>query len=141
MKTLRKKRYALCAVIIPLVLGAGIYIAVCPDVWFVSKINRVLGIQQVSPDDLHPVAAFVRNYLCDLLWAYALTGTLLLISGEMMCVWSPVIAVLLGIVLELLQRTGIITGTADVFDIVAEAAGAAAATMVYIYGRKQHENK
>lgn len=65
---------------------------------------------------------FVRFYLLDALWAYALMFCLFIILGNTLTALkkSIVISVVLSIVMELLQLLNVVVGTFDICDIFVE---------------------
>jgi len=65
---------------------------------------------------------FVRNYLLDMLWGYALVFALSLFTGNNTAEIRKIfiIAVIFSAVMEILQLTSIAKGTFDVFDIIVE---------------------
>lgn len=65
-----------------------------------------------------PVKQFIRNYIPDGLWAYALTSAILIIwSRKIQLFWLFSVAILF-IVFEILQSYHIIVGTGDIKDIL-----------------------
>jgi hypothetical protein len=68
------------------------------------------------------VLRFVRNYMLDILWGYALVFALYFALGNNTAeLWKIfIIAIAFSAAMETLQLTPIISGTFDVFDIMAE---------------------
>lgn len=124
-------------ILIPIVLGAIIYYVTSPNVIFVKYIDAFLGNStriSVFGKKLW-LMRFVRNYLLDMMWSYALVFTLFSTSdnntAELRNIW--VIAFAFSALMEILQLTPKVNGTFDVFDILVEAlAEVAAVFIIYI---------
>lgn len=124
-------------ILIPLVLGAIIYYVTSPNVIFVKYIDAFFGnsthISVLGRNQW--LMRFVRNYLLDMMWSYALVFTLFSTMGnstaELRNIW--VIAFAFSALMEILQLTPKVNGTFDVFDILVEAlAEVAAVFIIYI---------
>ncbi|MDD6790015.1 MAG: hypothetical protein PUE04_07930 [Lachnospira sp.] len=118
----------------PLAAGAAVYAVLSPDVWFVRGLGHIFPGEILSvPVSGSPLLRFVRNYIPDLLWGFALTSALLLAVRERTMHLTDravlVISCLFSAALELLQLFPWITGTFDMADIVAEWGSNAAAVM------------
>lgn len=144
---MKQKKYIACAVLhalIPLCAGTGIYILVRPETYIAKvciAVNPWLGELRIrmGTDLFH---MFLRNYACDMLWAYALTIALLrygrLIGQKM---WkSTLISGGFVVLLEALQQLALIPGTFDVFDVVVEILAVFIAVCVSVIFYK-HQNK
>lgn len=130
----RKVNYLLITVIVPLLIGGVLYYYLCPDVWFVRRINELLNVRRGAIVYSKALTLF-RCYFFDLLWAYALSNALFFICfGNKRPGASVVlITVIFGAFMELLQLLGVAHGTFDFFDIVSEAIGAIL-SIITIYG-------
>ena len=121
-------------VVLPLSLGGILYYLLCPDVFFVRHVDSFLGIYRFSDSlSIFPtLSRFLRNYFFDFIWAFALTNSLYLILGNnaWSCLTSIICSVFLGSAMEILQLTGVTTGTFDVWDIAAEAVGAVTGAII-----------
>jgi hypothetical protein len=111
-------------IIIPICLGAGIYYLISPDVIFVKQIDYFIGCSfHVSITNVNPaIIRFIRNYLLDMLWGYALVFTVFYLLGNKAAVlWNAfIISFLFSVVMEVLQITSIARGTFDLYDIMVE---------------------
>lgn len=123
---------------IPLLLGLFLYLMFRRD----SYVSLVLG-KYISfsdwPEPAWPVwaVAAVRNFSADIMWAYALTFSVLYTLG-----YSPkhlilTFAVCLGLIIgvELMQKLGVFHGTFDFLDISLETLSVCLALFVI----KKHE--
>lgn len=71
---------------------------------------------------------FIGSFLSDILWAIAFALSLSCFSDEHI---SNAIAVIFtGAVLEILQRLNIVSGTGDIFDVIAETMSVIAVTLL-----------
>ena len=88
---------------------------------FVQNIDRLLGVSlHVGMENTFVVN--LRSYMPDMLWAYALVFSLMLVTGNKTAyVWKMfVIAGMFSTIMEVLQVTGCVKGTFDVMDIIVE---------------------
>ena len=125
MKKIHKNSLLLFAlfVMLPLVCGALLYALTAPDTYvgeFLSFLN-LASVRNVLPHNR--MFYFVRNYLCDMLWAFALQSCIALlftgIKKQLLLSISVSAAVML--LIEISQAAGWLMGTFDWWDILAEA--------------------
>ena len=122
------KKWFMFMVLCPLFLGAAFYYIFCPDVFFVTWIDTFTGIYAHITDIPvgNPVLGFIRSYLLDFVWAFAFAAMIYLLTyKEKKLRWLVlIIPVITGVIMEVLQLHGLISGTYDVFDIIIEIIGA-----------------
>ena len=102
---------------VPLLLGLAIYVFMKNGTY----INSFLGDEfNYSPKTV--LGIFIANWFCDFLWSYALVFALYLVLSPFKnnLIFSCVTSALLGLILELLQGTNILSGTFDWWDIIIE---------------------
>lgn len=102
---------------VPLLLGLAIYVFMKNGTY----INSFLGVEfNYSPKTV--LGIFIANWFCDFLWSYALVFALYLVLSPFKnnLIFSCVTSALLGLILELLQGTNILSGTFDWWDIIIE---------------------
>lgn len=80
------------------------------------------------------MCVFLRNYAGDMLWAYALFITIAWITGDA-SERKLLECVIFEVILECLQKSDIIAGTFDVYDILAEALATFMAYCLFGKGR------
>ncbi|MDY5102537.1 MAG: hypothetical protein SPE81_05510 [Agathobacter sp.] len=108
----------------PIIIGTIIYYLISPDVLFVEWIDTFLGkVMHISCiDSSFWLVKFIRNYMLDMMWGYALVFALYFIIGnnsaDLLKIF--VIAFTLSAVMEILQLTPFVEGTFDVLDIIVE---------------------
>lgn len=125
-------------IIIPIVLGTIVYILFREDTYIsiiFMKIMKEVGIEIALPHNLdNPIADFARNHLCDILWAYALTFTVVLAGDfqKKQMIIPFIISAVFGISMELLQKFDIITGTFDYWDIVFQVIASVCAIIIIL---------
>ena len=124
MKKNKNIAFLIINILVPLLLGTLNYYFISPDVIFVKRIDTFIGngIHFNNIDNKLWIIKFVRNYLLDMLWGYALVFALKLIfnnnAADTLKIF--VIAVAFSAVMEILQITPIAQGTFDVLDILVE---------------------
>ena len=76
------KKYIVYANIsIPILAGSLLYYVTSPQVMFVQNIDRLLGVSlHVGMENTFVVN--LRSYMPDMLWAYALVFSLMLVTGN-----------------------------------------------------------
>lgn len=109
---------------IPLFVGAFIYYFLSTDVIFVRIIDKVIngGVHFNSLVENSYVVKFIRFYLLDMLWGYALVFTLYFILSNNTANLKKIffIAFVFSTSMEILQLTSFATGTFDFLDILFE---------------------
>ena len=119
-----KDRFIILNIVLPIVVGGIIYYFLSPQVIFVKRIDEIWEFPHRQAIVLvnRTFLRFIRNYLMDFLWAYALTFSIFYIWGNNAAgiKKTVVVAFLFSAVMELLQLMSKINGTFDIFDIVME---------------------
>lgn len=111
-------------ILVPIIIGAAIYYVISPNVIFVQQLDSLLA-REIHVNTAYsniPIIRFVRNYLLDMMWGYALVFALFLFTGNNAAEIRKIfiIAVIFSAVMEILQLTSFAKGTFDVFDIIVE---------------------
>lgn len=113
-------RIIIINIILPLIIGIIIYILYSPDVigvkWLSTYIN--LPIFYCSALNSNIVFKIIRNYVLDMLWAYSLSCTLILLTSNIFL--SFVLSGGFAVLIEYCQYFGIFEGTFDYLDIACE---------------------
>ena len=108
-------------IIVPLILGAAIYLYWRPDA-YLSRL--VFYLFHISHDRTAGRPAgiyrFIRYYLCDIIWAYALVFSLALNFGKYSLIKAYAAAAIFASVTEILQLLPLIPGSFDIVDIIVE---------------------
>lgn len=114
-----KRKILLLNAIVPVLIGAIVYYLFFPKVVFVKIVDNLLGVSYHIPVGVDNVfIKFIRFYLLDFLWAYALTAIVILIFENDKRVFGLIF--IFEIILELMQLHPFIRGTFDVCDIGGE---------------------
>lgn len=129
--------------ILPLILGLLIYIMFRPNTMVARLLIRVIPPLGNISYELGTgwLALLLKNYVCDMLWAYALTISLIW-YGQMFHqpIWkSCIISVVFAVCMELAQVLPFVVGTFDMIDIVAEMVMVGLATWVSILLKRRQE--
>ncbi len=134
MKDKRKVVFSAINVVLPIVLGAFVYYLISPDVLFVKQIDSFWGsgIHMTLISGKNPCIIFIRNYLLDMLWGYALVYALFFSLGNNVASLKGVflIAFSFSAAIELFQLAPMIQGTFDLWDICGELLAEAGAVFV-----------
>ena len=125
---------------VPLIIGLFIYLSFGRETYIASLILRHFPWKEL-PAACFPSASvsFIRNSMCDILWAYALTFSVFLVMAPDLHLvpMTPVICIGFSALLEGLQLADSFPGTFDPLDIVLETI-----TIVIAYSIiKKHEVK
>ena len=117
-----KKIFIIISFIMPLLMGAFIYYLLSPDVIFVKFIDEVMqrNIHFSKMMENNILMRFVRFYLLDMLWGYALVFALYFILGDNTAKLKNIlfIAFMFSALMEFLQLTPFAKGTFDIADIL-----------------------
>lgn len=114
-------------IFLPLAVGLCVYLFFRKGTY----INSIFGIEyDYKFNSIFGV--FVKSWLCDILWAYALTHSLYfaLHAFEHRVLISVVISICFATVCELLQLLPAVSGTFDILDIIFQIAAVLLATAV-----------
>ncbi len=116
------RTFYLLNIALPLAFGGVFYLLLCPDTYLSHMARIVLDIPVIPPSSDSALLAFLRNFLCDMLWAYALTVAVSRIIGQSAARSAAVLATCwtLEIGIEWLQKMQVISGTFDPMDIFLE---------------------
>lgn len=110
--------------VIPLLVGTVIYYFISSDVFFVKFIDNIIGkgIHFTSLVNTNFLIRFIRFYVLDMLWGYALVFALYFIIGnDAAKLWKILfIAFVFSCAVELFQIASFSTGTFDIADIAFE---------------------
>lgn len=134
----RKQAVWLLNMILPLLLGACIYLLFRHDSWVCQVMWNHFHIRLMAPQliltEFPAICVFLRNYTGDMLWAYALFVTVAWVAGDA-SERKLLECVIFEVILECLQKCDMIAGTFDVYDILAEALAAFMAYCLFGKGR------
>ena len=108
-----KKFIVYANISIPILAGSLFYYVTSPQVIFVQNIDRLLGVSlHVGMENTFVVN--LRSYMPDMLWAYALVFSLMLVTGNKTAyVWKNVCDKLgmFSTIMEVLRVTRCVKGT------------------------------
>ena len=84
MYTRKTRIHLLYNIIIPILIGAVIYCLTSPDVFFVKATSAFFKLSDriIVSDFGNLLIRFVRNYIPDMAWGYALVFSLYAIAGD-----------------------------------------------------------
>ena len=112
-----------------------------PDTIFVEFIDRLAGTatRRVTFSQHNGLLRFIRFYLLDMCWGYALVFSLHAILGNNTAniKWIFIIAFIFSASMEFLQMTPFVNGTFDVFDILCEALAEGIAVFIIKYAHEE----
>ena len=112
--------------LIPLIVGAVIYLGTSPDVIFVREMHAWGWYWSNGFENIPDTSLFrcIRYYLPDGLWGYSLMFALFYLYNQVNKVLSIVVATVIcfSVIIECVQILPTVPGTFDVVDIVMEIA-------------------
>lgn len=123
-------------IIVPLTAGLSVYLLHNSSTYVSRLIYTSLNIK---PEIINYRSEFFHRYFCDICWAFSLESSVyaVLPKEKMNAVWSAFISTALSSLFEILQLTGVISGTFDIGDIVAETIAIIMAGLIlYIFLRR-----
>lgn len=128
----RRNIICLCNICFALCLGALFYLFFRKDTYLHSFLQTYFQYQPPFIRIHNSMLSVICNHFGDFTWAYALSSALYWIfsAHKHAAIHSFIGASLLGTGLELMQKFGIVSGTFDTVDILAELAAAALAVIL-----------
>lgn len=135
--------FCLCNIFVPLVLGTVLYVFLRPDTYITSLFYKLLQIEEYSIFEKIALPGWVevacRNFIPDILWAYALTIAVgaILQEKRVFPVTTVVICTLFDFVVELGQKIGLWSGTFDWWDMGLEFCATVLAALVIKIKRRE----
>lgn len=134
---MRKEKFLIINMCVPIIIGAILYYFFAPDVVFVNIINKYIGkeIHLYITVQEFVILRILRNYLLDMFWAYSLVYVLFFILGNNTTdlIKIFIISIIFSIIMESLQITQWVEGTFDVVDILVECLSELAAVIIIKY--------
>lgn len=129
-------QFYLWNMLVPLLMGTVLYILFRPDTYITSFFYRLSGMEENGLGDVIVLpgwlGALCRNFLPDILWAYALTfgvGVVWRDAGGFP-VFTVIICALFEVAFELGQGMGLWVGTFDWWDIGLEICATVLAALI-----------
>ena len=136
MKSIKKRTvFFVINVAIPLVIGLLLYLFIRKDSFISGAFERISGISvsvHLENVDSKIIVRFIRNYLADIIWAYAVTSALLLIHDT--AGYSELKIVLICLTVELIMEVIQVVNpffTFDWIDILVEFIATGTAWLAY----------
>ena len=123
-------------ILLPLLLGTAFYLLFRPETHIAVFLRSVIRIGKWDPPAsgtvVHPLYLLASSFLCDILWAYALTFCVRLIlhDAKSHMTLTFLICVCFELLMELLQKTRLLNGTFDTLDILLEASATVLALLI-----------
>ena len=113
---MKKKTFNIFLSLLSLSIGGFIYISTRPDSYVSVVAESVISLDNIRACFSFLDIELIKYYLPDFLWSLSLTCALFAINKSTVQVTS--IAVICGVLWEVSQATGLISGTADILDIL-----------------------
>ncbi len=128
---------------IPLLVGLILYLSFRKDAFISVFWGKYLPLPAPLFKSLPEwLSLFLRNYASDILWAYSLGFAIQLVLGrsKRSRLHTLVVCLCFEVILEVLQRFGVIRGTFDYLDILLEACSICLALLVIkVFEEAQNE--
>lgn len=133
-----------CHVVVPLLLGAGIYVHCTGDTYITLALHAVYPKCLTSPPKWDVASSallrLLRFYFCDAVWAYSLTFSIapLIGAAKDQVIWATTLSLCFCVLLELLQLSTGFIGTFDSMDLATEVTSCIIAGSIFYkqFGRK-----
>lgn len=130
-------------ILVPLLFGIMVYLYWRPDA-YISKLILNLFRISYAPERGRPagVQRFIRYYLCDICWAYALTFSLAFWLGKDSLMEAYTISAVFALLVEILQLLPQTPGSFDILDIIVELSACTIAVLIiksYEWGGMYYE--
>ena len=140
---MRRNLFYLCNIGIPLLIGTVMYLFCRPDAYISEFIFNLFNVSPVMvPGPPKGIDRFARYYLCDMLWAYALTFSLAFYFGKSKLGTAYIIGLGFIAFMELLQLLSQVPGNFDSFDIIVEFIVCTITIyLIYFYERRNNHEK
>lgn len=129
-------------IVVPMVVGLIVYLILKPSAYVSELIIDIFGLRQLNIQTSDNwFLSIIRNYLCDFLWAFSLTAaiSLLYYDNRFRSAISVLICLIVGIIIELMQLLGVISGTFDIVDLIVQSIGSILSIIIskiYLRGNK-----
>lgn len=134
-------------IIVPLLAGVFLYLWLRPDTYISAYLYKMLSLSvenfQFGFSLPYQLNSFLRNFSCDMLWAYSLTFTVFLILGFKYESLKPtlIICAVFEVSIEFLQKFGVIPGTFDFLDILLELCVTIFAVIIIFFTLRRAKNE
>lgn len=137
------RAFYLLNIALPLAFGGIFYLLLCPGTYLSHMAHIFLDIPVILPSSNSALLAFLQNFLCDILWAYALTVAVSWVMGQSAArsVAALGICWALEIGIEWMQKMQVISGTFDPMDIFLECITTIAALLLVKRHRKHTKRR
>lgn len=136
---IRKTIFAIVNILVPLIIGACIYIISRET--YIYRFMTSIGMQEIQNEILIP--KFIRNFGCDFLWAYALVFSMHLVTGLRSRIQIKIVMleITVCLALEVSQLLPFSHSTFDPKDCLVEIAAIILAnSFIYLIFRKGEKN-
>lgn len=139
---LNEYKFYFLNIFIPLLLGVCVYVIFRPDTYIARCLYILFPTSVLENIQVGTEHVFCKNFMCDMLWAYALYAAVAVCVGTQNRITAGGISWGLCIFVEVLQQIGLLNGTGDVWDVMFEGVAIVAAIVVItIYERKGKTNE
>ncbi|MBQ8605840.1 MAG: hypothetical protein IJ408_03810 [Clostridia bacterium] len=131
----RIKMFLICFA--SLCLGSAVYILSRPDVYISKFVLQMLNVKEYT--GIFP--SFVSFYIPDFLWATSLCSGLFAVyplKAKKSLIWG-IITFLYGALWEFFQAVSIVSGTADIIDVILYLTAAVVVVAINYYLKKREE--
>ena len=128
-----KNRFLIANCFLGLFLGFVFYFLSDNKLYITNWLYSFLGLDKtlISIDNI-PLH-IIRIYGLDFLWAFSMWFGIMLVSYDLnnKIVVASILTISCGVVLEILQGIQLVSGTGDIYDVIAELLGVLVAYIVY----------
>lgn len=131
------KKFCTLNALLSVLIGAVIYYLFRPNTLFLTWLH----INSLSPDISYKDDIGILNHLPDFLWSYSLSFALYRqhFPSIRKAAFLSFITIVFGGVWEILQFSSYVSGTCDIFDIVAYGVGSITALCIYYLFKRRKQ--
>ena len=117
---------------VPMVIGCIIYLLSDEDIILFKHFSCLSEKIKLPENTNISISPFIRNYLCDMCWAFSLECALFLFfeKSKKHLIISAIISSFVSIIIELFQKLSFLSGTFDPIDIILETVAVIAASFI-----------
>lgn len=142
---MKNRKRLLFGVFLPLFIGAIIYIVLSPNAYLTKLFWNMIRIDNpfvgVRVSKMHIVVRMIRYYLCDFMWALALTQSIIVILGDKNLLISGFVGIGFCSVCEIAQLFDSVPGTFDHIDLIVENLAVIFSILTSLFIRRLHYEK
>lgn len=135
-KTRNRMTISFFLIVVPLLIGLLIYVTLDRRSFLSLWLSEhFLFIDSLKIQGVNPFSSFLRNYVCDICWAFSLESCIALMmpTGRNRVRFSILISEMVAVGLELIQICPWMSGTFDLLDLLFETIAISVAGLILYF--------